>query len=103
MSALEEFRSETRAWLEENCPPGARGPGQVPNGSSKIEIEDADTRLWLERMAEKGWTVPTWPAAYGGADLTTQELVVLINEMRQIQARSPLMGMGTSLIGTTLL
>ncbi|MFB3105636.1 MAG: acyl-CoA dehydrogenase family protein [Pseudomonadales bacterium] len=103
MSALEEFRSETHAWLEENCPPGARGPGQVPNGSSKIEIEGGDTRLWLERMAEKGWTVPTWPAAYGGADLTTQELVVLINEMRQIQARSPLMGMGTSLIGPTLL
>lgn len=103
MSILEEFRSEARAWLEENCPPGARGPGQVPNGSSKIEIEDADTQLWLERMAEKGWTVPTWPAAYGGADLTTQELVVLINEMRQIQARSPLMGMGTSLIGPTLL
>ncbi len=103
MSALEEFRSETRAWLEENCPPGARGPGQVPNGSSKIEIEGADTRLWLERMAEKGWTVPTWPAAYGGADLTTGELVVLVNEMRQIQARSPLMGMGTSLIGPTLL
>jgi len=103
MSALEEFRGEARAWLEENCPAGARGPGQVPNGSSKIEIEDADTRLWLERMAEQGWTVPTWPAAYGGADLTTQELVVLINEMRQIQARSPLMGMGTSLIGPTLL
>ncbi len=103
MSALEEFRSEARAWLEENCPAGARGPGQVPNGSSQIEIEDADTRLWLERMAEQGWTVPTWPAAYGGADLTTQELVVLINEMRQIQARSPLMGMGTSLIGPTLL
>ena len=103
MSALEEFRSEARAWLEKNCPAGARGPGQVPNGSSQIEIEDADTRLWLERMAEQGWTVPTWPAAYGGADLTTQELVVLINEMRQIQARSPLMGMGTSLIGPTLL
>ena len=22
-----------------------------------IEIQDADTRLWLERMIEKGWTV----------------------------------------------
>ena len=103
MSALEEFRSEARAWLEENCPPGARGPGEVATGSTKIKIQNSDTRLWLERMAEKGWTVPTWPSAYGGADLTTQELVVLIDEMRQIQARSPLMGMGTSLIGPTLL
>ena len=103
MSALEEFRSDARAWLEENCPPGARGPGQVATVSTKIEIQDPDTGLWLERMAEKGWTVPTWPSAYGGAGLTTQELVVLIDEMRKIQARSPLMGMGTSLIGPTLL
>ena len=54
MSDLKNFRETTRAWLEENCPPGARGPGEVSNGSTKIVIEDADTRLWLERMVEKG-------------------------------------------------
>ena len=56
MTELAEFRAETRAWLEENCPAGARGPGVIPIGSSTIEL-DVDTRLWLERMAERGWTV----------------------------------------------
>ena len=61
MTNLNTFRESTRTWLEENCPPGARGPGEISNGSTKIEIHDADTRLWLERMIEKGWTVPAWP------------------------------------------
>jgi alkylation response protein AidB-like acyl-CoA dehydrogenase len=100
---LREFRAETRAWLAQNCPSGARGEGQVPTGSTKIEITDPDVRLWLERMAEKGWTVPTWPQEYGGAGLTTDQYVVLVEEMRNIEARAPLMGMGTGLIGPTLL
>jgi alkylation response protein AidB-like acyl-CoA dehydrogenase len=54
-------------------------------------------------MVEKGWTVPTWPEAYGGAGLSTAEYVVLVEEMRRIDARAPLMGMGTGLIGPTLL
>jgi len=103
MSELDEFRVETRAWLKEDCPPGARGPGQIPTGSTKIRIGDPDVRLWLDRMAEKGWTVPMWPAEYGGAGLTKAEYLVLIDEMRAINARSPLAGMGTGLIGPTLL
>jgi alkylation response protein AidB-like acyl-CoA dehydrogenase len=101
--ALGEFRREARAWLEEHCPPGARGEGQIPTGSTRIKIENPDVRLWLARMAEKGWTAPTWPVEYGGGGLSTAEYVVLVEEMRRISARAPLMGMGTSMIGPTLL
>jgi alkylation response protein AidB-like acyl-CoA dehydrogenase len=103
MTALDDFRAQTRAWLDQNCPPGARGPGQVPTGSSKIKIEDPDTQRWLAIMAERGWTAPMWPKQYGGGGLTKDEYVVLIEEMRRIGARTPLMGMGTSMIGPTLL
>ncbi len=103
MAALEAFRRETRAWLEQNCPPGARGPGQVATGSTKIKIEHPDVKLWLERMAEKGWTAPMWPKEYGGGGLSRDEYAVLLEEMRRINARSPLMGMGTSMIGPTIL
>ena len=103
MSDLKNFRETTRSWLEENCPPGARGPGEVSNGSTKIVIEDADTRRWLERMVEKGWTVPSWPKSYGGGGLSTQEYVILLEEMKQISARPALSGFGTSMIGPTLL
>jgi alkylation response protein AidB-like acyl-CoA dehydrogenase len=103
MTTLDSFRTETRAWLSKNCPEGARGPGQIPTGSTKIKIEDADTRQWLQVMAERGWTAPMWPKAYGGGGLSKEEYVVLIEEMRRIEARPPLMGMGTSMIGPTLL
>ena len=100
---IDEFRDETRAWLEENCPPGARGPGEVYNGSTKIKIRDPDTQLWVDRMVEKGWTVPNWPNEYGGGGLSTPEYVVLIEEMSRIEARPALSGFGTSMIGPTLL
>ena len=44
-----------------------------------------------------------WPKAYGGGGLTKEQYIVLIEEMRRIEARTPLMGMGTSMIGPTLL
>ena len=103
MAEIEEFRAETRAWLEENCPKGAIGPGQVPSGSTKVKIESPDTQLWLDRMAEKGWTAPAWPKEYGGGGLNGGEHRVLLEEMREVRARTPLMGMGLSMIGPTLL
>ncbi|HTO58315.1 MAG TPA: acyl-CoA dehydrogenase family protein [Pseudomonadales bacterium] len=103
MTSISDFRAQTREWLAQNCPPGARGPGQIPTGSTKIKIENPDVRVWLERMAERGWTAPMWPKQYGGGGLTKEEYIVLIEEMRRIDARSPLMGMGTSMIGPTLL
>ena len=97
-----KFREETRVWIEENCPPGARGSGQIPFGSRQVELE-ADTALWLERMAEKGWTVPTWPKAYGGAGLERDYYEVLIDELKRAGARTPLTGRGVNYIGPTIL
>ena len=101
--SLETFRLETRNWLADNCPPGARGPGEISNGSTKIDIKDSDTRVWIERMVEKGWTVPSWPKAYGGGGLSTDEVIVLLQEMKVISARPALSSFGTSMIGPTLL
>lgn len=102
MSEATEFRAEVAAWLAENCPEGARGPGQIATGSTKVTLEP-DVALWLERMAERGWTVPTWPTEYGGGGLSAEQAKILYSEMAKINARSPLMGMGTSMIGPTLL
>ena len=102
MSDLSEFRRATQAWLEQNCPTGARGPGQVAWGSRRIELQP-DTRLWLARMADKGWTVPTWPRQYGGAELNRDEYRILIEELKRIDARTPLTGRGVNYIGPTLL
>ena len=102
MSELDDFRSHARGWLEKQCPPGARGPGHVPEGSTRVVLE-RDVALWLERMAEVGWTVPTWPREYGGAGLSAAHAHVLGRELRRIGARAPLAGRGVSYIGPTLL
>jgi alkylation response protein AidB-like acyl-CoA dehydrogenase len=102
MNKTDTFRNETRAWLEANCPPGARGEGQTPWGSSKIELNN-DSKLWLERMAERGWTVPTWPVEYGGAGLDKDLYPILIDELKRINARTPLTGRGVNYIGPTIL
>ena len=94
MAGLEDFRGETRAWLEENCPPGARAGG---NGSGD------DHRVWRERLIEKGWSAPTWPEQYGGGGLSNDEYMVLVQELRRVRAGVPFSGMGLWLIGPTLL
>ncbi|MBO6566547.1 MAG: acyl-CoA dehydrogenase family protein [Pseudomonadales bacterium] len=102
MSELAEFREETRAWLAENCPDGARGPGEIHTGSTKVNFA-ADTQRWMEAMAERGWTVPNWPKEYGGGGLSTEETRVLYEEMLALGARAPLVNMGTRMFGPTLL
>ena len=99
---MNDFAKETRDWLGKNCPPGARGPGQISWGSSKMKL-NSDTRLWLENMSERGWTVPTWPKKYGGANLSREEYTILIDELKRIDARPPLTGRGVNYIGPTLL
>jgi alkylation response protein AidB-like acyl-CoA dehydrogenase len=88
--------------LAENCPEGAKGPGQIANGSSKIELEP-DVALWLERCAEKGFTAPTWPTEFGGGGLSAAQAKIFYEEMGNVGARMPLGGMGMTMIGPTLL
>ena len=96
------FRQEVRAWLDANCPNSCRGPGEVPGGGTKAPMTD-DQRQWIERCAERGFTVPTWPREYGGAGLGKDAFVTLLEEMRALQVRAPVAGMGTAMIGPTLL
>ena len=102
MGDLSAFREETRAWLVENCPEGAKGPGVVHTGSTKVTFP-TDVQLWMERMAERGWTVPAWPKEYGGGGLSVEETRVLFEEMNEIGARPALVNMGTRMFGPTLL
>ena len=100
---VRDLRSELRAWLEENCPQSMRRPGQILSGGEKQPVDSSDSRVWLERCAEQGYTVANWPREYGGAGLSMEQFVVLMQEMRRINARLPLGGMGVSMIGPTLL
>jgi acyl-CoA dehydrogenase len=105
--SLEEFRAETRAWLEANCPDSMRTPisgeGDICWGGRDWKFKSEDQRLWLERMVSKGWTVPAWPTEYGGGGLSKDEAFVLKEEMKRIGARSPLDSFGIWMLGPALL
>ena len=96
------FRAEIREWLDDNCPESCRGPGEVPGGGTKSPMSD-DQRLWLDRCATEGLTVPNWEAKYGGAGFAKDQWVIMLEEMRDLQIRAPVAGMGISMLGPTLL
>jgi acyl-CoA dehydrogenase len=107
MSDLESFRKETRAWLEANCPAEMRRPMQSEEetcwGGRHAVFQSDAQRQWLERMGEKGWTVPEWPREYGGGGLSREQAKILGQTMRELGCRSPLSSFGIWMLGPALL
>ena len=104
---LDTFRTETRAWLEANCPPQMRTPASsdadICWGGKRFTYQSEAQRLWLQRMGERGWTVPTWPRPYGGGGLTHEEAAILREEMARLHCRVPLQSFGIWMLGPALL
>jgi len=107
MSDLEQFRRETRTWLEANCPPEMRKPVATDDdvfwGGRNTKFSSEAQKVWFERMRDKGWTVPDWPTQYGGGGLDPAEAKVLREEMAAINARPPLSSFGIWMLGPALL
>ena len=107
MTDLDTFRTETRAWLAENCPPEMREPVRADTdvcwGGRNFAPSSPAQKDWLDRMAAKGWTVPDWPKAYGGGGLSPAETKILREEMAAVHARNPLNSFGISMLGPALL
>ncbi|CAD5377679.1 Acyl-CoA dehydrogenase [Pseudomonas sp. OF001] len=106
MSAIDDFRQETRAWLEANCPPSQRTPtpeGELVWGGSQVEFSSEDQRLWFERMRDKGWFCPDWPTEYGGGGLSPAQVAVLESELRRLKCRPPQINLGIWMLGPVLL
>ena len=107
MSDLENFRSETRSWLEANCPAEMREPvrddSDVYWGGRRATFKNDAQKAWFEACVAKGYTVPSWPKEYGGAGLNPAEAKVLRQEMGRINARPPLSSFGIWMLGPALL
>jgi len=104
---LTDFRTQTRDWLEANCPPEMREPVKSEDdvcwGGRHVQFQSDAQKQWLEAMAARGWTTPDWPKEYGGGGLTPAEAKILKEEMRRIGARNPLNSFGISMLGPALL
>jgi hypothetical protein len=65
MTQLEQFRKETKEWLDQNCPPSMRS-GADPSipidevwGGRNAEYKNPESKIWLDKMGAKGWTMPS--------------------------------------------
>ncbi len=102
------FKKETREWLIANCPESMRQPvkngfEEIYGGGRKGEFISEDQKIWFERMRDKGWTAPTWPAAYGGGGLSNAQGKILKEEMADLGCRAPLWSFGLMMLGPAIL
>ena len=74
----EIFRSEVRAWLEENVPPGITNP---PDGADLTAEQYQKRRDFGRRLGTEGWLWPTGPVEFGGGGLLLDHSVILEEEI----------------------
>jgi alkylation response protein AidB-like acyl-CoA dehydrogenase len=95
----EEFRTEIRAWLEENLPAGWFAPGFELKGAERARFNDE----WIKKLYGGGWICASWPEEYGGKGLSTMENVVLAEEFARAGAPLRADFFGDTLVGPTIL
>ncbi|HEX7947348.1 MAG TPA: acyl-CoA dehydrogenase family protein, partial [Phenylobacterium sp.] len=94
-SDLGVFAGAVREQLAAMYPPELRDPEVKSHpeavwGGRKFAGSDDPQIVWMRRMAEKGWTAPHWPKAYGGGGLTPAQVQVLLDELEAGGYREPL-------------
>jgi alkylation response protein AidB-like acyl-CoA dehydrogenase len=104
----EAFRAEVRAWLTENYPPELRQaqPATSPEaiwGGRAFAGSDDPQIVWMRRVAERGWTAPTWPVEYGGGGLSPAQARIVEQELAAGGYRTPLASFGVWMLGPVLL
>ncbi len=96
----EAFRKEFRAWLDQNKQFAPR-PRETMFAESKTVFDEQ--KGWAKKMAEGRWLAPNWPVQYGGRGASILQTIVYNEELGRAGVSAPMIGMGTSLLGPTLL
>jgi alkylation response protein AidB-like acyl-CoA dehydrogenase len=100
---LDAFRNEARAWIKANFPEQLKSKLEEYYQGLPRYPEGPDWKLWKDRVAAKGWGTPGWPKAYGGGGLPTVQARIVQQEFFNMGAFNPMTGMGTTLLGPTML
>jgi len=102
---LDVFRAEVRDWLKASYPPepaspSAGDPDAIWGGRKFVGSDDPQI-VWMRRVASRGWTAPSWPAAYGGGGLPPEKARIVEQELGRY--RQPLASFGVWMLGPVLL
>lgn len=96
--AQSTWRAEVRDFLQRERP----GAGDEPPTMEQMRQRGGAMAQWRAKLAERGWIAPAWPKEYGGAGLGVMEQFILNEEFAEARAMN-VGGMGTSMIGPTLI
>ncbi|WP_128377731.1 acyl-CoA dehydrogenase family protein [Streptomyces cavernae] len=91
----DSFRAEARAWLTEHVP-------GVPLPSLETAEGFAAHRAWEAELAADGWSVVSWPAAYGGRGVDLMRWLVFEEEYYAAGAPGRVSQNGINLLAPTL-
>ena len=95
------FRSEVRAWLAANLPPGWGTPAfRAPEtGAERV----AFGRAWQRRLFDAGFAGLDWPKQYGGRGASALESLIFGEEYAAARAPDAIqLAVGSHLVGPTL-
>lgn len=84
----DQLRADVRTWLESRFP-----RAEVADVDGSLEFMGAGegleslprAREYLAMLSERGWSVPGWPTAYGGAALSPECILVLAEELAEFE------------------
>src|SRR5437588_5334135 len=99
----EAFRTEFRAWLEDNLDPDLEGgAGGVMSAWESPEGLDR-MRRWNRKLADAGFAAIAWPSQYGGRGAGLLEQVVYAEELHRAGAPGTLNPIGISNIAPAIM
>ena len=97
------FRQEVRQFLKEELPDRFRGISAYEGGGrGDVRSRFGELKEWRTKLADKGWIAPAWPQEYGGAGFSVMQQFIMNEEFAENRAPQ-VGGMGTSMIGPTLI
>src|SRR5258708_35401186 len=98
----EAFRIEFREWLNANKQ-FAPHMGETTIGMAEGRGAFDEQKRWAKKMSEGRWLAPSWPEKYGGRGAGVLQNIVYGEELARAGVSAPMIGMGISLFGPTLL
>lgn len=93
----EAFRREVRDFIRASLP--ANYSKKLRNG---YRLSKEELKHWTGILYAKGWAVPHWPRAWGGADWSPIQQMIFKDEIQQAPAPETL-SFGTAMVGPVIL
>ncbi|MBN2624129.1 MAG: acyl-CoA dehydrogenase family protein [Acidimicrobiales bacterium] len=95
------LRAEVRAWMEQHAARFGRAERHV-RMIDTVE-HGALARAWQAELDGGGWSVPTWPEAFGGRGMTSNEARIIREEETRYATPTGLFQVATLMVGPTLM